>query len=546
MPAHEFSLFSLFSLAGGLALFLYGMQQGEKNIRRLGGAQLRKMIAAMTRHRIFAYTAGLVTTLITQSSSATTVILVGLVNARFMTLGQSLGMILGADLGTTVTVQLFAFKFHQIAPLLIAGGFFASMRGPETKSGMYGKLTFALGLIFFGMHMMAESVTPMRSLPIFERMLQASFSNPWYGLLAGTIITAVIQSSAATLTIVIALLQSMQGEPLPLHALFPLVMGANLGTCATAFISTFGADIAAKRVAWSHFFFKFFGIAIVLPLLPLSGYLAPILPQSPALQIALLHTFFNIIIGIVFLPLLHPFEKAIHRFVKPLVKTTGKYHLDYLSEGAIELPALATTQASKEIYRMGELVLNMANKSRELIDSFSLTNKQLIAAKDDEVDFLHEHIIAYLTKLARVELDTTSADLSYQLLMITTDLEHIGDSISKNVIVLAQKIIESPLPLSTAGKTEIIEYYSHAITDLTEILAAFTMRDSSLASAVLIRKTERDELYNQLFGHHVTRLFNRKPESLQTTSIHIDLLEEIRKIDHYVFRIAGYLAKRGG
>lgn len=545
MHTDSFSLLSFFSLAGGLALFLYGMQQGEKNIRRLGGIQLRKMITAMTRHRIFAYGAGLITTLITQSSSATTVILVGLVNARFMTLGQSLGMILGADLGTTVTVQLFAFKFHQIAPLLIACGFFASMRGSEKTSGMYGKLIFALGLIFFGMHMMAESVTPMRSLPLFERMLQASFNNPWYGLLAGTIITAVIQSSAATLTIVIALLQSMHGEPLPLHALFPLVMGANLGTCATAFISTFGADIAAKRVAWSHFSFKLIGIAVVLPLLPLSGYLVPCMPQSPALQIALLHTLFNIIISIVFLPLLHPFEKAIHRFVKQPAKTTEKYHLDYLSDSVVELPVLAIAQATKEINRMGEMVYSMANKSRELIESFSLQNKQRIAARDNEVDFLHESIIAYLTKLARIELDIVSAGLSYQLLMITTDLEHIGDSISKNVIVLAEKIVESPLPLSTAGKTEIIEYYSHAITDLAEILAAFTMRDATLAMAVLDRKPQRDELYNQLFAHHVTRLFNRKPESLQTTSIHIDLLEEIRKIDHYVFRIAGYLKGNG-
>jgi phosphate:Na+ symporter len=541
-----FSLFDLFSLLGGLALFLYGMQQGEKNIRRIGGNNLKKFLSVITRHPLFAFFAGLFTTLITQSSSATTVILVGLVNARIMTLGQSLGMILGSDLGTTVTVQLFAFKFYQVAPLMIAAGYFASINRNKTTVSMYGKLLLAIGLIFFGMRIMSASVTPLHTLPYFEKALQASLSNPWLGLLAGTIITAVIQSSAATLTIVIALLQSLNeahGGPPPVASVLPVVMGANLGTCATAFLSTLRADISGTRVAWAHFLFKLFGTALFFSLIPLVNHITPLLPHSPALQVAVLHTIFNLCICVFFLPLLHPFEKMVTKVIRGRSTDEHRYRLEYLSDSVISLPVLALSQTIKEIGRMAEQVRWMADESLRLISSFSIRQKEDVAEKDNEVDFLHEHIVTFLTKMSKEELDNESADYTYKLLMITTDLEHIGDSISKNIINLAEKIDTSPLPLSTEGKEEILGFYRQAITDLGEVLAAFTMNKTDLAQMIFNRKKTRDEHYNQLFSRHMDRLFNRKPESLETTSIHIDLLEEIRRIDHFVFRISAHILK---
>lgn len=539
----SFSLFNLFSLAGGLALFLYGMQQGERNIRRIGGSQLRKAIGIITRHRLFSFISGFLVTLITQSSSATTVILVGLVNARVMMLGQSLGMILGSDLGTTLTVQLFAFKFYQIAPLLIAAGYFGSLHRKSTALSNTGRLVFATGLIFYGMHLMADAVGPLRSYPHFERALHASLTNPWYGLLAGTIITAVIQSSAATLTIVIALVQSTPESSLTVNTLFPIIMGANLGTCITAFLSTFGAEISGIRVAWSHFFFKLFGITLLFPLMPFLNNFSGMLPHEPALRIAMLHTLFNISIGICFLPVLHPFERFIERFIRPGKPASDEYHTTYLTESVIELPVIALSQAVKEIGRMSEKVSSMVRESLDIIQSYSLSGKEAIARADNEVDFLHEQLISFLTRMSRQELDDDSAALAYELIMITTDLEHIGDSISKSVITLAEKIDASPLPLSAEGKEEIIGFYRQTITDLSEVLAAFTMSDTALARKVYDRKPDRDSHYDHLFSHHMDRLFNRKPESLQTTSIHIDLLEEIRRIDHFVFRISAHILK---
>lgn len=544
MHDSPFSFFTISSLVGGLALFLYGMQLGEKNIRKIGGTDLRRIISVITRHRPVAYITGVIATLITQSSSATTVILVGLVNAKIMTLGQSLGMILGADLGTTVTVQLFVFKFYQVAPLLIALGFALSLNNKNEQIAMYGKLAFSLGLIFFGMYQMSIAVSPMRTHPLFEQVLNASFSNTFYGVLAGTIITAIIQSSAATLTIAIALLQVTPEESRNLSSLMPIVMGANLGTCATAFLSTFNTNTSAKQVAWSHFMFKLFGVLFFIPFISILNQLDPLFPDNPALRIAMLHTLFNLMIGIIFLPILSPFEKLVKNLVRTRNNSMESFQCSFINDSFVNLPAIALEQSAKEINRMGKIILKMAEASYRLIDEYSLKNSKHILHLDDEVDFLHEHIVVYITKMSRGELENISADQAYQLIMLTTDLEHIGDSISKNVIVLADKIRQSPVPLSAEGKVELLTYYQKVITDLNDAMESMFSGDQLRADEVYRRKQERDTLYTQLFGQHLDRLFNRKPESLQTTSIHIDLLEEFRKIDHFVFRIAGHVARK--
>ncbi|NLP03571.1 MAG: Na/Pi cotransporter family protein [Fibrobacter sp.] len=538
-----FNLFHFFSLLCGLAIFLYGMQQGEKNLKMIGGKDLRRVISAITRHRISAYIAGFVTTLLTQSSSATTVMLVGLASAQLMTLSQSLGMILGSGLGTTLTVQLFAFKFYYIAPFLIATGYFASLSRKSDRLSGYGKLVLAMGFIFFGMQMMAEAVTPLRNLPLFERMLYSSLTNPWYGLLAGTLITAVIQSSAATLAIVIALgeLYNAGNGFIPgLREFLPLVLGANLGTCITAFLSALRADLEGTRVAWAHFIFKLTGTAVVFPFTGLLVHLDSFAGSSAAVQIAFLHTSFNIFISILFLPFLNTFEKAILKLVNPGRKSPTRYSVSFLHENVIGLPVLALSQAVKEIARMSESVSSMVEESRELINCFDLRRKNRIVMSDDEVDFLHESIVAFLTRMGREELDPEQSTRAYQFVMITTDLEHVGDIISKSIVNLAEKIEMSPLPLSKEGRQEILEFYGSTSSAFQEALAAFVMNDLELARKVFSQKKKTDELFDQLLERHMNRLYKKKPESLQTTSIHVDLLEEIRRINHFTFRIAAH------
>lgn len=543
----SFSIFDLFSLFCGIAIFLYGMQQGEKSLRSVGGTELRKLLNIITRHRLSAYLAGVVVTLITQSSTATTVMLVSFASARLLTLGQSLGMILGSDLGTTFTVQLFAFKFYQIAPLMIAVGFFSTLNGKKTKLCAYGKLIMAMGFIFFGMYMMTQSVAPLRSLPLFEKVMHDSLINPWYGLLVGTLITAIIQSSAATLAILIALVEAYStgsGWMPSAVNFFPVILGANLGTCVTAFISTLNAELEGVRVAWAHFLFKLLGIAVVLPFAGLVKYIDLFSTGSIALQIAAYHTFFNISISILFLPFLQYFEKFILKFVKPKKNEQQKYHTLFLHDQTLSLPVLALSQATKEIEHMSEKVTMMVEKCKDLIEKFDTNKKNTLVEDDDEIDFFHESVIAFITRISRSELDPEQAFKAYQLIMVTTDLEHIGDLVSKNIAQLAQKIEFSPLPLSVEGKNEIMSFFEITIPNLKEVLTAFVLDDQSLASTVFQRKIDVYKVYDQLFEHHMNRLYLRKPESLQTTSIHSDLLEEIRRINYYAFRIAAQILSK--
>ena len=405
----------------------------------------------------------------------------------------------------------------------------------------------ALGFIFFGMYMMTQSVAPLRSLPHFEKWMHDSLCNPWFGLLAGTLITAIIHSSAATLAILITLLESYStgaGWMPTAVNIFPVIMGANLGTCLTAFISTLNGELEGLRVAWAHFLFKLLGIAVVFPFTGLINYIDPFLSgTSFALQIAIYHTLFNIIISILFLPFLQFFERLILKIVKPGKKEMQKYHTLFLNEQTLSLPVLALSQATKEIEHMSEKVTMMIEQCKNLIEKFELHKKNLLVETDNEVDFYHQSIIAFLTRISREELNPEQAFKAYQLIVVTTDLEHIGDLASKGIAQLSEKIEFSPLPLSEEGKHEIMDFFEITIANLKEVIAAFVLNDQLLASTVFQRKKEVYKIYDQLFEHHMNRLYLRKPESLQTTAIHSDLLEEIRRINYYAFRIATHMLK---
>ncbi len=538
------TILELFSLLCGLALFLYGMQQGEKNLRRIGGSDIKKIIGIISRNRFSAYLAGFFTTILTQSSSATTVMLVGLASAKLMTFGQSLGMILGSDLGTTITVQLFAVKFYEIAPLLIAAGFFTSMCTKSEKFQTYGKLTLAFGFVFFGMGLMAESVIPLRSHPVFEHLLLKSFNNPWWGLFTGTVFTAIIQSSAATLAIVIALAGTFQGAGWTpgLADLLPLVLGANLGTCATALISTFKADSEGVRVAWAHFYFKLIGTLLAFPAIWILKAMPELAQGSAAFQTALLHTLYNVSISAVFLPFLKPFENFIFHITKGSDSASKqKYQINYLHDNLITLPTLALNQSVNEISRMSEKVIQMTDNCHKLIQNYSWGLSRAIAEQDNEVDFLHENIVIFLTHISHEELNPEQAKNAYKLIMVTTDVEHIGDIISKRIIELTNKIRFSPQPLSEEGADDISCFFSQSSRLFKDISAAFLNDDHEKAHLIFNRKHQVRAEFDQYVDRHLQRLYIKKPESIETTSIHIDLLEEIQRINHLSFRIAAHI-----
>ena len=541
---HSFSIFDFFSLLCGLSMFLYGMQMGNKNLNRLGGTHIKKFIAFITRHRLLAFVAGMGATLITQSSSATSVMLVGLASANMLTLRQSLGMLLGADVASSFTIQLLAFKFYLLAPLLIAAGYLLSLAPEQKKTSLYGKLILAIGFIFFGMHYMGQAVEPLCALPLFKNLIVHSLTNPWYGLMIGTAFTAIIQSSAGAIAILLAL-------PVAFHAsgtwqpgivnYLPLIIGANFGTCVTAFLATLRANLEGLRVAWAHFLFKFIGVCLVFPLI---GFLPGILPHngiSMEMQIANAHMLFNIFVSIVCLPLLTPFSELVLKLVRKKASMAPAYTAQFLNDSVLGIPAVALAQCLKEISRMSDLVVGMVEKSRTVISNNDRNLMNSIARQDDEADFLHESIIRYCTSISKTELSPDESAKAYEMIMVTTELEHIGDVASKSVIELAGKIETSPYPLSSEGKQEILEYFGKTCDLLKKAVAAFTLSDKKVALEVFESKSAFKKDFESYYDRHLERLYRRKIESLQTTSIHIDLIEEIDRINHFTFRIAAHV-----
>jgi phosphate:Na+ symporter len=542
----RFTIFDLFTLLCGIALFLYGMQQGEKNLKRFGVTRLRQIIAAATRHRITAYIAGFVTTLVTQSSTATTVLLIGFASVQLITLRQSLGVILGSDLASSMTLQLFAFKFYVLAPLLIAAGFALSFAQKTNRITLIGKLILAAGFVFYGMSLMADAAGSLHPYPAVNRLLRESFTNPWIGLAIGTLLTVVIQSSAASLAIIITLANTFvfadNSAPGLVHFL-PLVLGANIGTCSTAFLVIVNAETEGVRVAWAHLSFKLAGALLALPFLLVLPNVRVAAAWPAAVQIAALHSAFNFFLAVVFLPALSLFDRAIRGSIVPRKKAPGRFATQFLHDKVLHFPVLALSQAVKEISRMSDIVVQMVEGSVELIKRYDFRLSGRIAEKDDHVDFLHEQIMTFLTHIAREELGPDEASRSYELIMVTTDIEHIGDIVSKNITELAEKIDQSTMPLSEEGRQEIVAFFETSLNLLREALAAFTISDRELARRVFERKAAIKDQFASFVNRHMDRLYRGRAQSLQTSPIHVDLLEDIQRINHFTFRIAAHILK---
>jgi phosphate:Na+ symporter len=259
------------------------------------------------------------------------------------------------------------------------------------------------------------------------------------------------------------------------------------------------------------------------------------------MQIAALHTGFNLFLSAFCLPLVPLFDRLIHAIVKPRKETRLRFHTQYLHEKVLPIPELALSQAQREISRSANIVVHMVDESLECIRRYDSTRRLRIIDRDDEIDFLHDAIMGFLTRISREDLGPDDAKRISMLIMVITDIEHIGDIVSKSIVELANKIDQSPVPLSDEGKQELLEFFSTSVARLRETLTAFSLQDRDRALKVIEGRPESKARFSSYVDFHMNRLYKHKVESLQTTSIHIDLLEEVNRINHFTFRIAGHI-----
>ena len=527
-------LLAFLGAAGGIVFFLFGLRFSSRGLQKAAGTRLRQMLWSLTGNRLMGLGIGALVTAIIQSSTATTVMLVSLVNAGLIGLGQVLGVILGADIGTTITVQLIAFKLSDYCLLFVVGGFLGMVAAGKRSWRFYPQIVFGFGLIFYGMKLTADALEPMKSLPWFLDLFAGMADKPLLGILIGMLFTLVIRSSAATIGILLTL--AFQGL-ISLPAAMPIIIGANVGTCGSALLAAWGGTREAVLVAWGHTIFKL--IAGLLALLLLGPFTQLIAAGGGAVarQIANAHTAFNLIGALLFLPFLSPLEKLIRAVVPASQARQKVFGPQFLDERVLDTPSLAVGSVHREILRMADLVRDMLVHSLAVLEQNDLKLAQQLVSDDDKVDTLEEAITPYVAKLTQEDLSGDQPDRGVELLYIVNDLEHIGDVISKNIMGHAAKKIGQQLVFSEEGLNDIRGLHREALKTLEIAIAAFAAGDRALAGQALARKDEVHARERELYKKHLGRLQQGLKESQETSTIHLDLLSDLERINFHASQI---------
>ena len=548
--------FLTMGLFGGLSLFLYGMSKMSDGLKKAAGNQMRKILATLTKNRMIAMIVGAFVTMVIQSSSATTVMLVSFVQAQLMTYVQSIGIILGANIGTTITAQLVAFKLTDYALLMITVGFALTMFSKKDSLRHIGEALLGFGILFFGMKIMSDSMKPLRSFEPFIDMMKG-LENPFFGLMIGAAFTALIQSSSAFTGIVIVLAQ--QGL-LTLEAGIPLILGANIGTCVTAGLASIGTIREAKRVALAHVLFNIGGVVIFVWLIPplaelvrslssvsgLSG-MEKLAAETPR-QIANAHTIFNISVGLIFLPFTGILAKQVYRILPRTEETKGiKPALWDLDDSQIANPAIAIKLAQTEMLRMIKILSRMLDscfypfinnepKQDEVYPQLSLIEG--IEMREEKIDFLEEHVTNYLFQVSRGELDSSQAEEVFSLISMADNMESVGDIIDRNIVPLIHKKQALKEPFSKEGEEELVEFHTKVMKQMSRLNEAFSELNFEMAQKVLKKDIKYQNMEAEYRQAHMERVQKEKTESVETHKVHLELMDMLKQINVYIGNIA--------
>ncbi len=535
-------------LFGGLAIFLFGMEQMAESLRKVAGNRMKDVLGKLTTSRLMGLLTGAFVTAVIQSSSVTTVMLVGFVTAGLMSLSQAIGVILGADIGTTITAQIVAFKVTKYALLLVAAGFLMIFASRSDSMKHYGVLCMGLGMIFFGMGIMSDGMRPLRTYDPFISLMQ-NVSNPIVGILVAAAFTGLIQSSSATMGVVIAM--ALQGL-ITLEAGIALALGANIGTCATAGLAAIGKPREAVRVAVAHVTFKIVGVLVIVWFIPtfaefirgispshadLSGF-ERLAAETPR-QIANAHTVFNVGIAFAFLPMAAIFARFCEWIVpdKPVVEP-AVIQPKYLDEELLSTPPLALDRARREIGRLGERVDDMLEATLPAVVSGTEEQLEALAAMDADVDTLHGHIVKYLGKISSGKLSDEESSEVMKLLPVANHLEQIGDVIETNLVKVGRQRIEEGVVVSKPTQAVIERYHSQVARALKTAVKAISEEDKEAALTVKEMKQEMADLAEETARHEVGRLVVDEPNRLQTFTREMEMIENLSRIYRLCRKIA--------
>ncbi len=535
-------------LFGGLALFLFGMEQMSDGLKAAAGDQMKTLLSKLTKNRFSAAITGAFVTSVIQSSSVTTVLVVGFVSAGLMTMSQSIGVIMGANVGTTITAQIVAFKVEKAALIMIAIGFAMLFLSKKERVQQYGNMLMGLGLIFFGMGIMSEGMSPLRSYEPFINLM-ASMERPLLGILVAAAFTALVQSSSATTGIVIVM--ASQGF-ISLPAGIALAFGANIGTCITAILASLGKPTEARRASMVHVIFNVAGVLLWILFIPhLANVVVQVSPVAAGLsgneklaaevprQIANAHTIFNVANTLIFIGFTTQLARLVERLV-PEKAEAKKVIIEpkYLDDELIETPSLALDMVRLELGHLASVVETMLDKLKEAAEKRDTRILDEIARMDDKVDILHAVITEYLRRLTVQNLTEEENDNLMRYLRANEDIERIGDVIETNIVDAAHRSFSGGISRTEVSREVLKSLYEIIREALSAAKSAIVENDEIAAQKILHFKDEVNRLIYEAVRMQSKRLGSEGADDVVVTMFENELIDSMKRIYSLTKRIA--------
>lgn len=516
----------------GLGLLLFGIQMMATGLQKAAGNRLRVFVAFLTKNRLLALIVGMIITIIIHSSSATSVMVVGFVNSGIMSLQQGVGVIMGANIGTTITGQLLSFNIARFAPVVLVVGLVLQLTGDTTKRRNFAEILIGLGILFIGMSLLKEAMNPLKGYPKFEEYLIRWGTNPILGISLGIVITMLMQSSAATIAILIAL--GSEGI-LPLEAALYIIYGDNIGTCATALISSIGSSINARRIALIHLLFNIIGTIIFLIFLgrPLAMVVKYLNPGDVARQVANSHSLFNIINVIILFPAANLLVKLATVIIPDRAELSD---FPLLDERFFATPAIALKNAVSQSIVMMEL----AKESLEnAILAYRHRDKDYIVKSnrlEARINNSQLEIMAYLQNLSAHDLSSQDRLILDALFNTVSDIERIGDH-ADNIAELSNSYIDKDVGFNEESTTEIRAIIDHIYLTLETVIDTMVSGDTVKARRILELEEEMDEMEKVSRQRHIERM-NAMETSIESGIIFLDLLSNLERVSDHANNIA--------
>ena len=526
-------------LIGGLGLFLYGMKLMSESLERTAGGKMRRGLEVLTTNRFAGAGVGFGVTALIQSSSATTVMVVGFVNAGLMTLMQASGVIMGANIGTTVTAWIISIDIKDIAPIFVFAGVIMMFFSKRRTIKRIGGIVLGFGILFVGMSLMSDAMKPLRELEAFSKLV-ATFENPIIGILIGLVITVAIQSSSATTAILVSM--AIAGAISLPQAVY-VIFGSNIGTCVTAILASIGASKTAKRASTIHLLFNVFGVilfAIVIQFVPIVDWLVGT-GLHVQTQIALFHTIFNFFALAVMIWYPQILIKMSNLIVRGEDEINVQKRFKYIGDKILDTPSIAVGQAVKEVGRMAELAQENFNLAIEALLNLDEKNIAKVVNQEQVVNFLNHEITGYLAKLSALELSTNDALMVADLFHIVNDIERISDH-AENITEYTNVRIDEKVPFSEDAIDEIKMMSSEVSLAIDKCVIAFEQNDKQKAEEVIQIEKIVDQYEEDLKNSHIRRVSTGACEP-RSGMIFTDLVTDLERVSDHATNIAYYVSK---